>query len=152
MSLLSIVTPVYNRAKLLERCFQSLLRQSCGDFEWIVVDDGSSDDPGAVLDRLTRQASFPTQFVRKENGGKHTALNAAHPYIHGSYVLILDSDDMLTEDAVEVECNLVVLYGHSVVEIAKNVQSCVTNAIESMTGLKVRFVDVNIVGISMSKA
>ena len=58
----------------------------------------------------------------------------------------------LTEDAVEVECNLVVLYGHSVVEIAKNVQSCVTNAIESMTGLKVRFVDVNIVGISMSKA
>ena len=101
MSLLSIVTPVYNRAKLLERCFQSLLRQSCGDFEWIVVDDGSSDDPGAVLDRLTRQASFPTQFVRKENGGKHTALNAAHPYIHGSYVLILDSDDMLTEDAVE---------------------------------------------------
>ena len=57
----------------------------------------------------------------------------------------------LGEDAVEVECNLEVLYGHSVVEIAKNVQTGVTNAIESMTGLQVRFVDVNIVGISMSK-
>ena len=58
----------------------------------------------------------------------------------------------LGEQNVEVECNLVVLYGHSVVEIAKNVQNGVTNAIESMAGLKVSHVDVNITGISMSKA
>ena len=59
---------------------------------------------------------------------------------------------ILGEDNVEVECNLVVLYGHSVVEIAKNVQNGVANAIESMAGLKVSRVDVNITGISMSKA
>ena len=57
----------------------------------------------------------------------------------------------LGEDAVSVDCGLVLLYGHSVVEIAKNVQYAVTNAIESMTGLKVSRVDVNVTGISMGK-
>ena len=57
----------------------------------------------------------------------------------------------LGEDTVAVDCGLVVIYGHSVVEIAKNVQNAVTNAIESMTGLKVSRVDVNVTGISMGK-
>ena len=57
----------------------------------------------------------------------------------------------LGEDSVEIECGLVVIYGHSVVEIAKNVQNAVTNAVESMTGLKVAHVDVNVIGISMGK-
>ena len=57
----------------------------------------------------------------------------------------------LGEDAVAVDCGLVLLYGHSVVEIAKNVQNAVTNAVESMTGLKVSRVDVNVTGISMGK-
>ena len=57
----------------------------------------------------------------------------------------------LGEDSVAVDCGLVLLYGHSVVEIAKNVQNAVTNAIESMTGLKVSRVDVNVTGISMNK-
>lgn len=56
------------------------------------------------------------------------------------------------EDTVDLECGLVVLYGHSVMEIAKNVQKAVTGAVESMTGLKVGAVDVNVVGISMGKA
>ena len=58
---------------------------------------------------------------------------------------------LLGEENVELECALVVLYGHSVVEIAKNVQNAVTNAVESMTGLKVSHVDVNVVGISMGR-
>lgn len=57
----------------------------------------------------------------------------------------------LGEDDVQIECNLIVLYGHSVVEIAKNVQNSVSTAVESMTGLPVRGVDVNICGISMTK-
>ena len=52
---------------------------------------------------------------------------------------------------MELECGLVVLYGHSVVEIAKNTQNAVTNAVESMTGLRVSAVDVNVTGISMGK-
>ena len=58
----------------------------------------------------------------------------------------------LNDNSVQVDCSLVVLYGHSVLEIARNVQNVVTNAIESMTGLQVEHVDVNICGITMAKA
>lgn len=102
-ALLSIVTPAYNRANLLERCYRSLVEQTCYDFEWIIVDDGSTDDTKRVVQNfLEEKHDFSITYVWKENGGKHTALNAAHPHIHGEYVLILDSDDMLKADAVEV--------------------------------------------------
>lgn len=56
------------------------------------------------------------------------------------------------DEAVEIECALVVLYGHSVVDVARSVQNCISNAVESMTGLHVKNVDVNVSGISMAKA
>ena len=102
MTELTIITPAYNRAALLKKCYLSLLEQTCFDFEWIVVNDGSTDATAEVMKAITaEQTPFPIQYIEKENGGKHTALNAAHPYIHGNYVLILDSDDTLTADAVE---------------------------------------------------
>ena len=58
---------------------------------------------------------------------------------------------VLREEDLEIDCGLVVVYGHSVVEIARNVQNAVTNAVESMTSLKVSCVDVNVTGISMGK-
>lgn len=101
---LSIITPLYNRADLLSRCYDSLRRQSDFDFEWIIVDDGSTDEPEPIVKRFATD-HFPITFLQKENGGKHTALNAAHPYIHGKFVLILDSDDFLTDTAVQqVKC------------------------------------------------
>lgn len=96
---LSIVTPTYNRSHLLTGCYQSLCSQTDKDFEWIIVDDGSSDDTQAVVSGFAA-ADFPVIYIKKENGGKHTALNTSHPYIRGRYVLILDSDDQLTQDAV----------------------------------------------------
>lgn len=100
--LLSIVTPAYNRAELLRRCYRSLVEQTCYDFEWIIVDDGSKDNTKEVVQSfIETNNKFSITYVWKENGGKHTALNASHPYIHGQYVLILDSDDRLTPDAVE---------------------------------------------------
>lgn len=96
---ISIVTPSYNRAHLLPRCFASLSRQTDHDFEWILVDDGSTDHTEAVV-RNFRTDDFPITYVKKPNGGKHTALNTSHAYLHGKYVLLLDSDDYLTEDAV----------------------------------------------------
>ena len=99
---LSIVTPAYNRGELLGKCYESLCAQTSYDFEWILVDDGSTDDTQTIGEGFSHRAEpFLTVYVRKENGGKHTALNAAHPYIRGKYVLILDSDDLLTPDAVE---------------------------------------------------
>ena len=97
--LISIITPTYNRAHLLHRCYASLLDQTEKDFEWIIVDDGSTDDTEVVAKQFASD-DFPVIYIRKENGGKHTALNASHPYIRGQYVLILDSDDRLTADAV----------------------------------------------------
>lgn len=98
-TLVSVVTPVYNRAKLLKKCWESLAVQTDKDFEWIVVDDGSTDGSAETIRNLP-DAGFPVTLVEKENGGKHTALNAAHPYINGQYVLILDSDDRLVETAI----------------------------------------------------
>lgn len=97
---LTILTPTYNRAGLLADCHASLCRQTCRDFEWLIVDDGSTDDTEAVIRGFLAE-DFPIRCIPKPNGGKHTALNTAHPYIRGRYVLILDSDDTLTEDAVE---------------------------------------------------
>lgn len=98
--LLTIITPTYNRGHLLKNCYESLLRQSDKDFEWIIVDDGSKDNTRDVVSAFAPE-DFEIVYVKKQNGGKHTALNAAHPYIHGEYVLILDSDDYLTDTAVE---------------------------------------------------
>ena len=98
---LTIITPAYNRAHLLEACYQSLAAQTCMDFEWIIVDDGSTDNTAEVVKHISENATdFEIVSIRKENGGKHTALNAAHSHIRGKYVLILDSDDTLTTDAV----------------------------------------------------
>lgn len=98
--IVSIITPTYNRGHLLSNCYQSLLNQTNKDFEWIVVDDGSEDETTTVVDRFDTM-QFSIKYVKKENGGKHTALNAAHPYIHGQYVLILDSDDQLIPTAID---------------------------------------------------
>lgn len=97
--LLTILTPTYNRGHLLKTCYDSLAAQTDKDFEWIIVDDGSTDDTQSVVSSF-EPAGFPIVYIKKENGGKHTALNASHPHIRGKYVLILDSDDTLTEDAV----------------------------------------------------
>lgn len=97
---ISIVTPTYNRERLISGCYESLCNQTVHDFEWIIVDDGSSDNTQEVVANFN-SPDFPVIYVKKENGGKHTALNAAHKYIHGKYVCILDSDDYLINIAVE---------------------------------------------------
>lgn len=97
---LTIVTPTYNRADLVPICFSALCAQTDFDFEWLIVDDGSEDNTEDVVKKFD-ESKFKIHYIKKENGGKHTALNASHPYINGKYVLILDSDDTLTANAVE---------------------------------------------------
>lgn len=101
---ISIITPTYNRSALLGRCYTSLLAQTDLDFQWIIVDDGSTDDTQALVSSFQTEL-FPITYIRKPNGGKHTALNAAHDSIKGEYVLILDSDDYLTENAIQMVRN-----------------------------------------------
>ena len=98
---LTILTPTYNRNLLLQQLYDSLCRQTDFNFQWLVIDDGSTDGTDKFFKNIQTN-SFPIEYHWKENGGKHTALNYAHSYIKGKLVMIVDSDDYLSPDAVEV--------------------------------------------------
>ncbi len=104
---ITILTPTYNRASLLPRLFESLLRQTNKDFEWIVVDDGSTDDTREVVANLKEKCggAFPMGYVYKVNGGKHMAINIGAERARGELLFIADSDDLLTDDALETVAN-----------------------------------------------
>ncbi|MGX7126894.1 glycosyltransferase family 2 protein [Enterococcus viikkiensis] len=99
--LISIITPTFNRSELLKNCFKSLTEQSVTNFEWIIVDDGSSDQTENVVnDFLNMETTFPILYYKKNNGGKHTALNFAMDKINGDVCCILDSDDIFLPEAI----------------------------------------------------
>lgn len=100
MSSITILTPTYNRAAYLPRLYESLKAQTNKDFLWLVVDDGSQDDTGALLTAY-EQGDVEIRYIRQENGGKHRALNRGIEEIESELTFIVDSDDYLPEDAVE---------------------------------------------------
>lgn len=97
--LLTIFTPTYNRKKLLSRLYESLLRQTDSDFEWILVDDGSSDGTAEWIDSLP-ETPFRFKYILSQNKGKHIAINLGVSEALGQWFFIVDSDDYLTQDAV----------------------------------------------------
>lgn len=97
---LTVFTPTYNRAHLLDKLFSSLQKQTCYDFEWLIIDDGSTDETSSVVSAFQETARFPVRFYRKENGGKHTAYNAALSEANGDWLVCVDSDDQLACNAV----------------------------------------------------
>ncbi len=99
--LFTICTPTFNRAGLLTRVFESLKGQTALDFEWLIVDDGSTDATGDVVRQWTPQVLFPVRYVWKENGGKHTALNVAVQAARGVLFTVVDSDDWLLPEGLE---------------------------------------------------
>ena len=105
-SILTIFTPAYNRAHTLPRTYESLCRQSCKDFIWLIVDDGSADNTAELVrDWQSRDNGFTIQYIYKENGGMHTAHNVAYANIHTELNTCIDSDDMLADGAVEMILN-----------------------------------------------
>lgn len=104
---ITILTPTYNRASLLPRLFDSLRCQTNKDFEWIVVDDGSTDDTREVVANLKEKCggAFPMGYVYKANGGKHMAINIGAERARGELLFIADSDDLLIDDALETVAN-----------------------------------------------
>lgn len=101
MSYLTVVTPTYNRANKLNQVYQSLLKQRFKDFEWLIIDDGSTDNTKEIVQVFIVDGKLKMNYQRKENGGKHTALNYAYQFVSTDYLLILDSDDELTENALQ---------------------------------------------------
>lgn len=97
----TIFTPTFNRAHTLVPLYESITKQTFRDFEWLVVDDGSTDDTSELITRMQAEADFPVRYVRQENAGKHIAINRGVALARGELFLPVDSDDELLPAALE---------------------------------------------------
>ena len=99
--LFTVFTPTYNRAHTLHRVYDSLASQTIRDFEWLVVDDGSTDSTRELLFGWRRDANFSIRYLYQPNQGKHVAYNRAVPEARGTLFITLDSDDGCVPHALE---------------------------------------------------
>ena len=98
---LTVFTPAYNRAQTLPRTYESLVRQDCKDFIWLIVDDGSTDQTKELVQKWqTEDAGFEIRYIYKSNGGMHTAHNIAYENIDTELNVCIDSDDCLADGSV----------------------------------------------------
>lgn len=99
---ITIITPTFNRMSTLPKCYDSLKRQTSLDFEWLIIDDGSTDNTESIVGEWIKQTDkFDIRYVKKQNGGKASALNVAFTMLETPYACILDSDDYLYDTAIE---------------------------------------------------
>jgi glycosyltransferase involved in cell wall biosynthesis len=97
----TVFTPTYNRAHTLHRVFDSLCAQTFRDFEWLVVDDGSTDNTRELIGQWTTASPFPIRYLRQPNSGRHIADNLAIRQACGEMIVGVDSDDALLPNALE---------------------------------------------------
>ena len=101
MKTLTVFTPAYNRAHTIGRTYESLLRQTSKDFEWLVIDDGSTDNTHELVEKWIVENKIPIRYIRQENQGMHGAHNTAYRNISTELNTCIDSDDYMPDDAVE---------------------------------------------------
>ena len=100
---LTVFSPAYNRAHTLPRLYDSLCKQKCKDFIWLIVDDGSTDNTRELVEKWkSNNNGFQIRYIHKQNGGMHTAHNVAYENIDTELNVCIDSDDMLSDDAVSL--------------------------------------------------
>ena len=101
MPTLTVFTPTFNRAHLIGRVYESLCRQTCQDFDWLVIDDGSTDNTREVVEGFIKEQRISIRYIWKENGGLYTGYNAAYEVISAPLNVCIDSDDFMPDNAVE---------------------------------------------------
>lgn len=101
MKTLTIFTPAYNRAHTIGRTYESLCRQTCSDFEWLIVDDGSTDNTKDLVQSWIRENKIPIRYIYQKNQGMHGAHNTAYHNITTELNTCIDSDDYMPDNAVE---------------------------------------------------
>lgn len=99
---LTVFTPAYNRAHTIVRTYESLCRQTCKDFEWLIVDDGSTDNLKYLVDGWIVKADFTIRYIYQDNQGMHGAHNTAYRNIRTELNVCIDSDDYMPDNAVEL--------------------------------------------------
>lgn len=98
---ITVFTPAYNRGNVIEKLYRSLQMQKFTDFEWLVIDDGSTDDTELRFRQyLSEENGFSVRYIKTANGGKHRAINLGVREAYGELFFIVDSDDYVTEDAL----------------------------------------------------
>ncbi len=97
----TVFTPTHNRAHTLHRVMDSLRKQTFQDFEWLVVDDGSTDNTHALIQKWQDEAFFPIRYHHQSNQGKHIAFNKGVREAQGKFFVPLDSDDACFPEALE---------------------------------------------------
>lgn len=99
---LTVFTPTYNRAHTLSRTYESLCNQSYKDFEWLIVDDGSTDNTKELAQGWIKEKKIPIRYIYKENGGLYTGYNTAYANMDSELCVCIDSDDYMPDNAVEL--------------------------------------------------
>jgi glycosyltransferase involved in cell wall biosynthesis len=99
--LFTVFTATYNRAHTIPRVFESLCAQTFRDFEWLVIDDGSTDETSTLIAKWAKVADFPIRYLQQQHSGKHIAHNLAVREARGQLFAPLDSDDALLPDSLE---------------------------------------------------
>ncbi len=113
MRKLTVFTPAYNRGYCLQNCYESLKRQTCKDFIWLIVDDGSTDDTKELVEKWKVQGEITIQYHWQENQGMHGAHNTAYKLIETELNVCIDSDDYMPDDAVEKILSFWEKYGNA---------------------------------------
>lgn len=98
---ITICTPTYNRGHLLKNIYDSIAIQQFNDFEWLIIDDGSTDNTEQIVNGFINEKLINIKYIKKENGGKHTALNIGIDNAKGELFWIVDSDDYIKEESLK---------------------------------------------------
>lgn len=99
---ITIFTPTYNRAYLLQRLYESLCKQTSQNFIWLVIDDGSTDNTRELINKFIKEDIIEIHYHYKDNGGMHSVHNYAYQIIDTELNICIDSDDCLPLDSIEV--------------------------------------------------
>lgn len=100
--MITVFTPTYNRAYILPILYESLVNQSFKNFEWIIVDDGSTDTTKELVESFLSEKNIKIRYFLQENQGKHVAINKGVEMAEGGLFFIVDSDDYLAQNALEI--------------------------------------------------
>lgn len=123
---ITVFTPAYNRGYMIDNLYRSLQGQKYTDFEWVVVDDGSTDDTEEKFAQYIRESNpFPIIYKKVENGGKHRAINIGVEVASGELFYIVDSDDYITDNALE-----------KIIEVEESIPVDKKNEFAGVCGLK----------------